>query len=116
MRRGPQLPPSGRPGEQLHLIELPPFAPSWPSRGTLADAALARFLAGDRLDHRDFLNARGSWRLAAVVFELRALGWPIEAETLAAPTDENPARCIARYWLPAALAARARAALKGTAR
>ncbi len=116
MRRAPQLPPSGQPGEQLTLIEPAPFAPSWPTRGTLADAALARFLAGERLDHRGFLDARGSWRLAAVVFQLRAYGWPIQSETLAAPSDESPARCIARYWLPAQCAALARAALKGAAR
>lgn len=113
MRRAPQLPPAGAPGEQLHLIEPAPFAPSWPTRGTLADRALARFLAGERLTHPDFLDGCGSWRLAAVVFELRAYGWPIQSESLAAPSDENPARCIARYWLPAKLAAQALAELRG---
>lgn len=119
MRRPPQQPPTGargEPGEQLHLIEPPPFAPSWPRRSTLADAALTRFLAGERLDHRGFLDARGSWRLAAVVFQLRTYGWPIQSESVAAPSDENAARCIARYWLPAKCAVLARAALKGTAR
>lgn len=112
----PQQPPAGARGEQLTLIEPAPFSPSWPTRGTLADAALWRFLAGERLTHPDFLDGCGSWRLAAVVFELRAYGWPIHVESIPAATAENPSRCIARYWLPAKCAALARAALKGAAR
>ena len=51
----------------------------------------------------------GSWRLAAVVFQLRALGWPLDTIEVPSPSDEHPGRTIALYKLPAKYAAMAMA-------
>ena len=114
MKKAPHnLPAAGALGEQLTLIDPPPFCPAWPKRNTLADRALKLFLDGRVFDHPDFLEGAGSWRLAAVVFQLRALGWPIETIEVPSPTDEFPARVIALYRLPAKFAALALATMTG---
>jgi hypothetical protein len=88
--------------EQLALFEpLPPLAPAWPTPHTQAAHALNRLLAGDTLDHPTFEAATGSWRLAAVVFELRVLGWPVQTTDKPAPAGECPSRTIAVYSLSA---------------
>lgn len=87
--------------EQLTLFALPPMTPTWPRRGTLAERALALLLDGRSLDHPTFEAEAGSWRLAAVVFELRALGWPVQTAEKLAPTPDCPSRCIAVYTLSA---------------
>lgn len=87
--------------EQLALFAPPPFTPNWPSRGTQADKALGLLLDGRHLDHPTFEAEAGSWRLAAVVFELRALGWPVQASHKPAPTPDCPGRYIAVYRLSA---------------
>lgn len=91
---------TGAQGEQLSFLPPAPFSPIWPTVGTLADNALHCFLAGFTLEHPDFEERTGSWRLGAVVFQLRTLGWPIETLDIAAPTAECPGRRIARYFLP----------------
>jgi len=96
--------------EQLSFLPPTPFAPAWPAPHTLADRALSQLMAGQTLDHPAFEGTTRSWRLAAVVFQLRSLGWPIEAIDVPAPTAEAPTRYIARYtlaprWAAAALAA-----------
>lgn len=85
--------------EQGELFEPPPFSPTWPQRGTLAERALAILMDGRTLDHPDFEAATGCWRLAAVVFELRCLGWPVGTVEIPAPTEENPHRYVALYAL-----------------
>lgn len=107
------LPAAGALGEQLTLIDPPPFCPTWPKRNTLADRALKMFLDGKVFDHPDFLEGCGSWRLAAVVFQLRTLGWPIDSIEIPAPSEENPRRTIAVYKLPAKYAAQALATMNG---
>jgi hypothetical protein len=102
-------------GEQLALLPPPPFNPSWPKRGTLADKALALFMAGRYMDHPGFEETAQSWRLAAVVFELRTLGWPIESIDVPAPTEAAPQRVISVYHLPRRYLAYALAANKGHA-
>ena len=86
--------------EQGELFELPPFSPTWPKRGTLADRALSILMDGRTLDHPDFEAATGSWRLAAAVFELRCLGWSVGTVEIPAPTEKNPHRYVALYALP----------------
>ncbi len=86
--------------EQTSFLPPPPFAPTWPQPGTLAAAALETFLRGEGLTHPQFEAVSFSWRLSAVVLALKALGWPIESDDIAAPTYENPHRTIARYYLP----------------
>lgn len=114
MNKAPHnLPAAGAWGEQLTLIDPPPFCPTWPKRNTLADKALKLFLDGKVFDHPDFLEGCGSWRLAAVVFQLRTLGWPIDSIEIPAPSEENPRRAIAIYKLPAKYAALALATMNG---
>lgn len=117
MKKAPHnLPAAGALGEQLTLIDPPPFCPAWPKRNTLADRALKLFLDGRVFDHPDFMEGAGSWRLAAVVFQLRALGWPIETIDLPSPSEEFPGRTIALYKLPAKYAAQALATMAGSVR
>lgn len=87
--------------EQLTLFALPPMCPTWPQRGTLAERALALLLEGRNLDHPTFEAETGSWRLAAVVFELRELGWPVQTTEKLLPTPNCPTRHIATYCLSA---------------
>ncbi len=93
---------------QLSLLPEVEQPPQRPNRGTLADALLAMLARGDRLTHPDFELRTGSWRLAAVAFELGLLGWHVLAERIPAPTPDRPDRSIARYSLTAAHSALAR--------
>lgn len=102
-------------GEQLTFLDPPPFCPAWPKRNTLADRALKLFLDGRVFDHPDFIEGCGSWRLAAVVFQLRALGWPIDTIEISAPSAEHPGRTIAMYKLQQTFAARALSMMTGAA-
>ena len=114
MRKAPHnLPAAGALGEQLTFIDPPEFCPAWPKRNSLADRALKMFLDGKVFDHPDFLDGSGSWRLAAVVFQLRTLGWPIDTLDIPAPSIEHPGRTIALYKLPAKYAAQALATMTG---
>ena len=114
MKKAPHnSPAAGALGEQLSFIDPPPFCPAWPKRNSLADRALKMFLDGRVFDHPDFLEGCGSWRLAAVVFQLRALGWPIDTLEIPAPSEEHPGRTIALYKLPAKYAAQALATMTG---
>ena len=86
-------------GEQLSFLPPLPFSPSWPSSGTLAALALESLMDGALLNHNDFIGACGSWRLGAVIFHLRSLGWPIETISSHCPTVQSPERMVARYKL-----------------
>ena len=99
--------------EQLSFIDPPPFCPSWPNRKSLAERALRMFLDGRVFDHPDFIGACGSWRLASVIFQLRALGWPITTVEIPSPSEGHPGRTIALYKLPAKFAALALALMSG---
>ena len=98
MKKAPiTLQASGAHGEQLSFLPPPPFCPTWPTKNTLADIALGLFMNGRMIDHPDFENSTQSWRLGAVVFTLRALGWPIETIEIPSPTEQSPDRVIALY-------------------
>jgi hypothetical protein len=101
-------------GEQLSFLPPVPFSPTWPTHGTLADRALGIFMDGRMIDHPDFESLTQSWRLGAVVFTLRALGWPIETIEVPSPTEQCPDRVIALYHLPGKFVAEA-LALSGRA-
>ena len=88
-------------GEQLSFLPPPHFNPTWPMRDTLADKALGMMMDGRMIDHPDFENTTQSWRLGAVIFSLRTLGWPIETIDVPSPTVDMPSRTIALYHLPA---------------
>ena len=94
-------------GEQLSFLPPPPFSPTWPQKKTLADRALGLLMDGRHIDHPDFEQSTQSWRLGAVIFTLRTLGWPIETIDIPSPTEQNPDRVIALYYLPAKYTAQA---------
>lgn len=98
---------SGVSGEQLSFLPPPPFCPSWPTKNTLADKALGMLMDGRMIDHPDFENSTQSWRLGAVIFTLRTLGWPIETIEIPSPTEHSPDRVIALYHLPGKYTAQA---------
>lgn len=101
--------------EQLTFIEPAPFAPHWPTPGSLADLALGWLLAGEVLDSPSFQTRTGSWRAAAYVRELRNLGWPVLSEPAALPSAGRADRRIARYCLPPGIAPMGRALRGGGA-
>lgn len=105
----------GADGEQLSFLPPPPFCPTWPTRGTLADRALGMLMDGRHIDHPDFEDATQSWRLGAVIFTLRALGWPVETIEIPSPTEQCPDRVIALYRLDSSYTAKA-LAMNGGAR
>jgi hypothetical protein len=89
-----------RKGDQLSLLPVASEPmPVAPSPGTLAARMLGMLAAGEAIDHPAFERRTGSWRAAAWIFELRSLGWSIEAEGVPAPAPDRPDRTIARYRL-----------------
>jgi hypothetical protein len=88
-------------GDQLHLIEPPPFSPKYPPRSSLAHAALCTLLSGQAITHPAFSHSTESWRLAAYIHVLRQLDWPVETIEIVCPTTDNPGRVIAQYVMPA---------------
>lgn len=105
----------GAPGEQLSFFGPPPFEAAWPKHHTLADKALKMLLDGKVFDHSDYLDGCGSWRLASAVFELRALGWPIETVKIPSPFKERSNRYVALYRLDLAFVAQVSATTAGSA-
>jgi hypothetical protein len=86
--------------DQLTLFKGDSFIqPKWPTKGTIADQALQLMLDGASLDHPTFEAITGSWRLAAVVFELRAMGWPVTSEDQPNLSARERVRMVAAYRL-----------------
>ena len=106
---------TGVSGEQLSFLPPPPFCPIWPTKNTLADVALRLLMDGRMIDHNDFIAHTRSWRLGAVIFTLRTLGWPVETIEIPSPTEQNPDRVIALYRLDAKHTAQALALNGGVA-
>lgn len=86
-------------GEQLSFLPPPPFCPTWPTKGTLPDRALALFMEGRVLTTPDFQEVTKSWRLGATIHSLRDMGWPIDGITIPSPTEITPGRLITLYRL-----------------
>ncbi len=105
---------TGAHGEQLSFLPPPPFCPSWPTRGTLADRALGMLMDGRLIDHPEFENSTQSWRLGASIHLLRKSGWPVETIDVPSPTEQSPDRTIALYRLDGKYTAQA-LAMKGGA-
>ncbi|SAK40292.1 hypothetical protein AWB75_00184 [Caballeronia catudaia] len=94
--------------EQLELLPLPPFAPTWPRPGTLPALVLDRLLTGERLTQPLF--GTSYWRLAAYVQTLEDLGWSINCDWV---HEAGYARPIKRYWLPPRVLMAARTTREG---
>lgn len=91
---------SGFVGEQLNLIDPPPFSPVFPPPASLTAEALRLLLTGRTLTHPEFEDITGSWRLGAYICTLREMGWPVITIEIPAPTAECPDRYIAKYVMP----------------
>lgn len=87
-------------GEQLSFVPPAAFCPAWPTKHTLDDNALAMLMAWTLLGHAAFEGVCVSWRLAAVVFKLRALSWPIDTIPTPRLAEKGHCRNIALYRLP----------------
>lgn len=75
------------------------FNPIYPKSHTLPHRCLSMMLNGQSFTHPEFEVITGSWRLSAVIFTLKGLGWPIVSHDLAAPSNDCPSRVISRYYL-----------------
>ena len=92
---------SGLVGEQLNLIDPPPFSPTYPKPSTLAGEALSLLLSGRTITHPQFEGITKSWRLSEPIRALRHdYGWPVVTIELPAPTVDRPDRVIAKYVMP----------------
>jgi hypothetical protein len=87
--------------EQMSFLPEPDFNPIYPTPNTLPARCLAMMLNGQTFTHPEFEVITGSWRLSAVIFTLKGLGWLVESLELPAPSPECPTRFISRYYLPA---------------
>ena len=91
---------SGVVGEQLTLIDPPPFSPQFPPASSLSHTALKLLLSGRPLTHPEFEDLTGSWRLGAYICTLRELCWPVQTNDIPSPSPDCPDRVIAEYLMP----------------
>ncbi len=88
------------PGEQLPLLPELEVLPQAPKPGTHAHRVLRMLAQGRSLDHRQYIAATDSWRLAAYIGTLKkTLGWPVLVSEIPAPCEAAPNRRIATYSL-----------------
>ena len=85
--------------EQMSFLPAPEFNPIWPNPNTLPARCLSLMLAGKTFTHPEFQEITRSWRLSAVIFTLKGLGWPVESHEIPSATVQCPGRCISRYFL-----------------
>lgn len=95
-----KLTPAGGPGvENAHAHgDLRQSHRKRPAEGTARAAILAALKTGRSLTHVEALREFGTFRLAAAVYALRRMGWPIVAEEIQVPTRRGTSR-VARYSL-----------------
>lgn len=85
--------------KQISFLPEPDFNPIYPTPNTLPARCLSLMLNGQSFTHPEFEEISGSWRLSAVVFVLKELGWPVASHEIPAPTKECATRVISRYFL-----------------
>lgn len=95
--------PAGGPGFEgtLALGDAPAAYRKRPGTGTARAAVLAALEAGERLTSLEAWQRFGTSRLAADVFELRRMGWPVVAEMVDVPCREGRRAHVAEYRLAA---------------
>ena len=86
--------------KQTSFLPETDFNPIYPTPNTLPARCLSMMLNAQTFTHPEFEQITGSWRLSAVIFTLKGLGWPVESIELPAPTPECAQRAISRYYLP----------------
>ena len=100
MKKAPTTSESiGANGKKVLFPPSTQFCPKRPKHGTLADKAVAMFMDGLSIDHTEFADETNSWRLAAIVYNLRSLGWPVKSIHQRCPTKERPKRVVTSYCL-----------------
>ena len=87
---------------QMSFLPEPPYNPRWPKENTLAEKALQVLLTGKKVSHPQFEVLTGSWRLAAHIYTLKRLGWPITKDMLplAGCDEQMRERHYDVYYLP----------------
>lgn len=86
--------------KQLSLLPEPDFTPKLPHRNTLSARALSMMLQGRKISHPDFEDKTSSWRLAAHIYNLNKLGWPVQTIEVEHLAEKKPVkRYIRRYYL-----------------
>lgn len=64
----------------MSFLPEPKYQPRYPIQGSMAAKALRLMLGGAKVAHPDFEAVTGSWRLAAHIYVLKKLGWPVMKE------------------------------------
>ncbi len=85
--------------KQTSFLPEPDFNPIFPTPHTLPARCLSMMLNAQKLTHPEFQEVTESWRLSAVIFTLKKLGWPVQSYALSAPSAKCPTRTISRYFL-----------------
>ena len=85
--------------KQTSFLPDAEFKPIYPTAHTLPHRCLSMMLNGQSFTHPEFEIITGSWRLSAVIFTLKGLGWPVDSYDIAAPSKDCPSRVISRYYL-----------------
>ena len=73
--------------------------PIFPPPNTMLARFLDAMLTVTMHLHPEFIQETGNWRLATAAEELKEMGWPVEMIELHSPTEENPHRCVALYFI-----------------
>lgn len=85
--------------KQTSFLPDAEFNPVYPKSHTLPHRCLSMMLNGQSFTHPEFELITGSWRLSAVIFTLKGLGWPVDSHDIPAPSKDCPSRIISRYYL-----------------
>ena len=87
--------------KQMSFLPEPDFNPKLPKKNTLPWIALSLMLQGKKITHRSFDNKTESWRLAAVIHQLKKdFGWVIRDKDISQHTEKKPRRrTIRKYFL-----------------
>lgn len=93
--------PAGGPGfggqHELALVDAPASYRKRPAAGTARADVLAALESGERLTSLEAWQRFGTSRLAADVFELRRMGWPVIAAEIKVPCREGRTSRVAQY-------------------
>jgi hypothetical protein len=89
--------------QQMSFLPEPKYLLRYPVQDTMAAKALRLLLTGAKVTHPSFEAVTGSWRLAAHVYILKKLGWPVmkTMQPLITEHEEGRKRNYDLYYLPA---------------